>query len=140
MAQTLLVDDNALNADVQTRRLVHRGRRLPIDDLLQRVRAEYRETPGLSLTLVLAPFAVDQVAVRCSSGHKNVGSWAVPVSLSWPITGMRTTATRMRRERPRAVKMWLQVSRVLTTPACIAGVLVSRPNFNALCGRCPTQC
>ena len=28
----------------------------------------------------------------------------------------------------------LQVSRVLTTPACIAGVLVSRPNFNAVQG------
>ena len=85
--------------------------------------------------LVLVPLAVDQAAVRCSYGHENVGSSAVPGSLRWTITGMRTTATKKRRERPRAVKMSLQFSRVLTTPACIAGVLVSRPNFNALCGR-----
>ena len=84
---------------------------------------------------VLVPLAVDQAAVRCSYGHENVGSSAVPGSLRWTITGMRTTATKKRRERPRAVKMSLQFSRVLTTPACIAGVLVSRPNFNALCGR-----
>ena len=36
---------------------------------------------------------------------------------------MRTTATKQRRERPRAVKMSLQFSRVLTTPACIAALL-----------------
>ena len=53
---------------------------------------------------VLAPFAVDQAAVRCSYGHENVGSSVVPGSLRWPITGMRTTATRRRRERPRAVE------------------------------------
>jgi len=84
---------------------------------------------------VLAPFPVDQATVRWSSGHRNVGSSAAPVSLRWTITGMRTTATNIRRARPRAVKMSLQFSRVLTTPACRAGVLVSRPNFNARCGR-----
>ena len=94
------------------------------------------ETVGGSVARrVLVPLAVDQAAVRCSYGHENVGSSAVPGSLRWTITGMRTTATKKRRERPRAVKMSLQFSRVLTTPACIAGVLVSRPNFNALCGR-----
>ena len=90
---------------------------------------------AVPLSWVLVPLAVDQAAVRCSYGHENVGSSAVPGSLRWTITGMRTTATKQRRERPRAVKMSLQFSRVLTTPACIAGVLVSRPNFNALCGR-----
>ena len=47
---------------------------------------------------VLAPFTVDQAAVRCSCGHENVVSSVVPVSMSWTVTGMRTTATRMRRE------------------------------------------
>ena len=93
------------------------------------------DTPAALRAGVLVPLAVDQAAVRCSYGHENVGSSAVPGSLRWTITGMRTTATKKRRERPRAVKMSLQFSRVLTTPACIAGVLVSRPNFNALCGR-----
>ena len=101
-----------------------------VDDVSVRVRAV-----GATRTRVLVPLAVDQAAVRCSYGHENVGSSAVPGSLRWTITGMRTTATKKRRERPRAVKMSLQFSRVLTTPACIAGVLVSRPNFNALCGR-----
>ena len=55
--------------------------------------------------------------------------------MSWTGTGMRTTVAKIRRERPCAVKMSLQFIRVLTKPACIAGVLVSRPNFNALCGR-----
>ena len=32
-------------------------------------------------------------------------------------------------------KISLSVSRRVVSPACIAGVLVSRPNFNALCGR-----
>jgi len=31
--------------------------------------------------------------------------------------------------------MSLKDNRFVTKPACIAGVLVSRPNFNALCGR-----
>ncbi len=48
---------------------------------------------------------------------------------------MRTTVAKIRKERPRAVKMSLQFIRVLTKPACIAGVLVSRPNFKALYGR-----
>ena len=48
---------------------------------------------------------------------------------------MRTTVAKIRRERPCAVKMSLQFTRVLTKPAGIAGVLVSRPYFNALCGR-----
>ena len=74
-----------------------------------------------SCSEVLAPFAVDQAAVRCSCGHENVDSSAVPVSLSWTVTEQRMTATRIRRERPGAVKMSLQFSRVLTKPACIGG-------------------
>jgi hypothetical protein len=33
------------------------------------------------------------------------------------------------------VKTSLKVSRLVVSPACIAGVLVSLPNFSALCGR-----
>lgn len=35
------------------------------------------------------------------------------------------------REGPPALKIWLQANGLLTRPACIAGVLTSRPNFNA---------
>ena len=101
-----------------------------------RARADGHQTPSSTVAVrVLAPFTVDQAAVRCSCGHENVVSSVVPVSMSWTVTGMRTTATRMRRECPGAVKTSLQFSRVLTKPACIAGVLVFRPNRNALCGR-----
>ena len=65
---------------------------------------------------VLAPLAVDQAAVRCSCGHENVGNSASSVS---------TVATRIRRVIRRAVKMSLKANRVLTRPACMAGVLVS---------------
>ena len=37
---------------------------------------------------------------------------------------MRTTVAKIRKERPRAAKLSLQFIRVLTKPACIAGVLV----------------
>ena len=43
---------------------------------------------------VLAPFAVDQAADLCSCGHENVGRAAGLVSMSWTVTGMRTTATK----------------------------------------------
>ena len=79
--------------------------------------AEAGTGPPSRVRLVLAPFAVDQAAVRCSCGHENVGSSVVPVSLSWTVTGKRTTVTRTRRERPAAVTMSLQFSRVLTKRA-----------------------
>ena len=75
---------------------------------------------------VLAPLAVDRAAVRCSCSHERVGDAAAPMS---------TTATNTRSVTRRAVKMSLKANRVLTRPACMAGVLVSRPNRNALCGR-----
>ena len=81
---------------------------------------------GITAARVLAPLAVDQAAIRCSCGHESVGHSAAPVS---------TSATRTRRVTRRAAKMSLMANRVLTRPACMAGVLVSRPNRNALCGR-----
>ena len=75
---------------------------------------------------VLAPVAVDQAAVRCSYGHESVGNSAAPVS---------TTATNTRSVTRCAVKMSRKANRVLARPACMAGVLVSRPNRNARCGR-----
>ena len=84
---------------------------------------------------VLAPFAVDQAADLCSCGHENVGSAAALVFMSWTVTGMRTTATKNTLRGAGAVKMLLQFIGALTKPACIAGVRVSRPNFNARCGR-----
>ena len=43
---------------------------------------------------MLAPFAVDQAADLCPCGHKNAGSAAALVFMSWTVTGMRTTATK----------------------------------------------
>ena len=51
------------------------------------------------------------------------------------LGGMRTTATKNTPRVAGAVKMSLQFIGALTKPACIAGVRVSRPNFNARCGR-----
>ena len=84
---------------------------------------------------VLAPFAVDQAAGLCPCGHENAGSAAALVFMSRTVMGMRTTATRNTPRGAGAVKMSLQCIGALTKPACIAGVRVSRPNFNALCGR-----
>ena len=84
---------------------------------------------------MLAPYAVDQAADLCPCGHENVGSAAALVFMSWTVTGMRTTATRNTQREAGAVKMSLQFIGALTKPACTAGVRVSRPNFNALCGR-----
>ncbi len=84
---------------------------------------------------VLAPFAVDQAASLRSCGHETVVRSVVPVSMNRTVTRIRTTTISGCRQRPGAVKMSLQFRRVLATPACIAGVLVSRPNFNARCGR-----
>ena len=84
---------------------------------------------------VLAPFAVDQAASLCSCGHEKVDSVVVSVFRSWTITEKLTIATRRLRQRTGAVKMSFQFMRVLTTPACIADVLVSRPNCSARCGR-----
>jgi hypothetical protein len=64
-------------------------------------------------------------AVRCSCGRESLGNAAVHVS---------TTATKTRGVRRNAAKMLLKANRLLTRPACIAGVLVSRQNCNALCG------
>lgn len=49
--------------------------------------------------------------------------------------GMCTTATKDTQCGAGTVKMSLQFIGALTKPACIAGVRVSRPIFNALCGR-----
>ena len=84
---------------------------------------------------VLAPFAVDQAADLYSCRHENVGSAAALVLMSWTVSGMRTTATKITYRGAGAVKMSLQFIAALTKPASIAGVRVSRPNFNALCGR-----
>ena len=88
-----------------------------------------------------------QVAARClhrsllirqpgfrADGKQRVGSSVTSDSVSWTVTKTCTTATKTRRVRPHA-KMSLQANRLFTTPACIAGVRVSRPNRNALCGR-----
>ena len=75
---------------------------------------------------VLAPFALDQAAVRWPRRHESLGDSAEPVT---------TTATNIRRVTRPVVKMSLKARRVLTRPACMAGVRVSRPNRNALCGR-----
>ena len=57
------------------------------------------------------------------------------IHVGWTVTDTCTTATKIRRVRPPAVKMSRNTKRWLTRPACIAGVLVSRPNLNARCGR-----
>ena len=76
---------------------------------------------------VLAPVAVDKAADLYSCRHENVGSAAAPVSMSWTVTRMRTTATRMTYRGAGAVKMSLQFIVTLTKPGCIAGVRVSAP-------------
>ena len=84
---------------------------------------------------MLAPFAVDQAADLCSCGHENDDGAAGLVCMSWTAPGTRTTATWNAERAPGAVKMSLQFTGAVTKPACIAGVRVSRPRFNALCGR-----
>ena len=84
---------------------------------------------------MLAPFAVDQAADLCSCGHENDASAAGRVCMSWTAPGTRPTATWNAERAPGAVKMSLQCIGAFTKPACIAGVRVSRPHFNALCGR-----
>ena len=84
---------------------------------------------------VLAPFAVDQAACLRADGEQRVDSSASSDSVGWTVTDTCTTATKIRRVRPPAVKMSRNAKRWLTRPACIAGVLVSRPNLNARCGR-----
>jgi hypothetical protein len=38
-------------------------------------------------------------------------------------------------KEPPVLKIWLQANGFLTRPAYITGVLISRPNLNARCGR-----
>lgn len=52
----------------------------------------------------------------------------------WLITTTTTTTTTTK-VLLRVEKMSDQAKRVLISPACIAGVRVSRPNFKARCGR-----
>ena len=75
---------------------------------------------------VLAPLAVDQAAARCSYEHESGGD---------PPAAVSTIATNTRRVTSRPVKMSLRANRLVTRPACMAGVLVSRPNRKARCGR-----
>ena len=84
---------------------------------------------------VLAPFAVDQAACFRANGDQRVGRLAASKSVSWTVTETCMSATRTRKVRRYAVKMSLQANRLVTKPACIAGVRVSRPNRNARCGR-----
>ena len=84
---------------------------------------------------VLALFAVDQAAYWQAAGRQRVGTSAASDSACVTVAETCTTAIRRRRERPGAVKMSSQPICVFTRPACMAGVLVSRPNRNALCGR-----
>ena len=78
------------------------------------------------LRAVLAPLAVDQATARCSYDHESGGN---------PPAAVSTTATNTRRVTSRPVKMSLRANRLLTRRACMAGVLVSRPNRKARCGR-----
>ena len=84
---------------------------------------------------VLASFAVDQADFCRADSEQRVGSSTASDSVGWPATAWSTIAIRTRRVRPHAVKMSPKANRSLTRPACIAGVRVSRPNLNALCGR-----
>ena len=88
-----------------------------------------------AMVRVLAPFAVDQAACLRADGEQRVDSSASSDSVGWTVTDTCTTATKIRRVRPPAVKMSRNAKRWLTRPACIAGVLVSRPNLNARCSR-----
>ena len=89
----------------------------------------------LNLTMVVAPFAVDQAADLCSCDHENDDSAAGLVCMSWTAPGTRTTATWNAWRAAGAVKMSLQFIGAFTKPACIAGGRVSRQHVNALCGR-----
>ncbi len=71
---------------------------------------------------VLAPFAVDQAACLRADGEQRVDSSASSDSVGWTVTDTCTTATKIRRVRPPAVKMSRNAKRWLTRPACIAGV------------------
>ena len=86
----------------------------------------YRDPVIFARSSVLAPLAVDQAAARCSYDHESVGN---------PPAAVSTTATNTRRVTSRPVKMSLRANRLLTRRACMAGVLVSRPNRKARCGR-----
>ena len=81
---------------------------------------------ALTTRAVLAPLAVDQAAARCSYEHESGGD---------PPAAVSTIATNTRRVTSRPVKMSLRANRLVTRPACMAGVLVSRPNRKARCGR-----
>ncbi len=79
-----------------------------------------------------------QLVIRRRLGlvsQQTLGGTTVSVFVTWSVREAHTTATKTRREKPRAVKMSLKDNRIVTKPACIAGVLVSRPNRNARCGR-----
>jgi len=126
---TGLVDSRrALDADEIADALALGRRGEPPTYALARVTGPGVSDPGNQPggVLVLAPFAVDQAAVRWPCRHESLGNSTVPVT---------TTATNIRSVTRAAVKMSLKASRVLTRPACMAGVRVSRPNRNALCGR-----
>ena len=87
---------------------------------------ELLRTTGFAAGPVLAPLAVDQAAARCSYEHESGGD---------PPAAVSTIATNTRRVTSRPVKMSLRANRLVTRPACMAGVLVSRPNRKARCGR-----
>ena len=78
-------------------------------------------------------FIRQPICVRAAT--RPLASEAAPVSMSWTVTGRHATATMSTWREAGAVKMSRQFIGELTNPACIAGVRVSRPNFNALCGR-----
>ena len=103
-------------------RLIGTRRRECVDQLLFWSASDLED----KLVAVLAPLAVDQAAARCSYDHESGGN---------PPAAVSTTATNTRRRTSRPVKMSLRANRLLTRRACMAGVLVSRPNRKARCGR-----
>ena len=86
---------------------------------------------AVSARQVLAPFAVDQAACLRADGEQRVDSSASSDSVGWTVTDTCTTATKIRRVRPPAVKMSRNAKRWLTSvptenlvpPLCTLGII-----------------
>ena len=73
-------------------------------------------------------------AIKCYYAARGISTTAV-AGLRVPANAIASGSINIDRDVGVHTKISLSVSRRVVSPACIAGVLVSRPNFNALCGR-----
>ena len=89
---------------------------------------------NLSFLAFIAPKPAGASAIKCYYAARGISSTAV-AGTRRPANAIASGSINTDRDVGVHTKISLSVSRRVVSPACIAGVLVSRPNFNALCGR-----